>query len=75
MDIYNMLLKRVIMLTDEYLKIREELDDLKQQIATERTTKKEMRKIIPMNINRNNKTISMNKKEEMDIKNDKNDMK
>lgn len=75
MDIYNMLLKRVIMLTDEYLKIREELDDLKQQIATERTTKKEMRKIIPMNINRNNKTISINKKEEMDIKNDKNDMK
>lgn len=70
-----MLLKRVIMLTDEYLKIREELDDLKQQIATERTTKKEMRKIIPMNINRNNKTISINKKEEMDIKNDKNDMK
>lgn len=75
MDIYNMLLKRVIMLTDEYLKIREELDDLKQQIATERTIKKEMRKIIPMNINRNNKTISINKKEEMDIKNDKNDMK
>lgn len=53
MEMYELLLKRLITLTDEYFKLRKELNELKEQVHPTLNERFGSKRIIPMKIEKN----------------------
>ena len=53
MEMYELLLKRLITLTDEYFKLRKELNELKEQLHPTLNERFGSKRIIPMKIEKN----------------------
>ena len=53
MEMYELLLKRLITLTDEYFKLRKELNELKEQVHPTLNVRFGSKRIIPMKIEKN----------------------
>ena len=53
MEMYELLLKRLITLTDEYFKLRKELNEVKEQVHPTLNERCGSKRIIPMKIEKN----------------------